>query len=73
MKENIILSKNGIMINVDVSVKKNNTYVNKIVLGILLHDKYLECIIDDDSVITCDEFVEETKTIETNFNEKSSL
>ena len=72
MEENIILIKNGIMINVDVSVKKN-IYVNKIVLGILLHDKYLECIIDDDSVITCDEFVEETKTIETNFNEKISL
>ena len=42
--------------------------------------KYLASIIDD-SVITCDEFIDaraklcnkETKTVPTNFNEKSSL
>ena len=31
--------------------------------------KYLPNIIDD-SVITCDDIIEETKTIPTNFNEK---
>ena len=35
--------------------------------------KYLASIIDDDSVITCDEIIEQTKTIPTNFNEKSTL
>ena len=32
--------------------------------------KYLASIIEDDSVITYDEIIEETKTIPTNFNEK---
>ena len=32
--------------------------------------KYLSSIIDDDSVITCDEIIEETKAIPANFNEK---
>ena len=42
MEKNVILIKSGIMINVDVSVKKKkNIYVNKIILGILL---YLESI-----------------------------
>ena len=31
--------------------------------------KYLASI-NDDSVITCDEIIEETKTVPTNFNEK---
>ena len=31
--------------------------------------KYLASIIDD-SVITCDEIIEETNTVPTNFNEK---
>ena len=31
--------------------------------------KYLVSITDDDSVITCDEIIEETKIIPTNFNE----
>ena len=45
--------------------------VAKIIFGILLHviDKYLASIIDD-SVITCDEVIEETKTFQTHFNEK---
>ena len=34
------------------------------------NDKYLANIIDDNSVITYDEIIEETKTIPTNFNEK---
>ena len=33
------------------------------------NDKYLASIIDD-SVIMCDEIIEETKTVKTNFNEK---
>ena len=32
--------------------------------------KYLTSIIDDDSVITCDEIIKEAKTISANFNEK---
>ena len=35
------------------------------------NEKYLASIIDD-SVITCDEIIEETKTIPTNFNEKNT-
>ena len=34
------------------------------------NDKYLASIIDD-SVITCDEIIEETNSIPTNFNEKN--
>ena len=33
------------------------------------NDKYLASTIDD-SVIMCDEIIEETKTVKTNFNEK---
>ena len=33
--------------------------------------KYLESFIDD-SVIKCDEIIEETKTVPTNFNEKNA-
>ena len=36
MEENVIQINNGIMINVDVSVK-NIMYVKKIIFGILLH------------------------------------
>ena len=35
--------------------------------------KYLESIIIDDSVITCDEIIEETKSISTNSNEKKII
>ena len=34
--------------------------------------KYLASIIDD-SVVTCDEIIEETKTVKTNFNEKNII
>ena len=34
--------------------------------------KYLASIIDN-SVVTCDEIIEETKTVKTNFNEKSII
>ena len=33
------------------------------------NEKYLATIIDD-SIITCDEIIEEIKTVQTNFNEK---
>ena len=36
------------------------------------NNKYLACIIDD-SVIACDEIIEETKSIPTNFNKKCNL
>ena len=65
MEENVIQIKSEIMINVDSSVK--NIYVKKIIFGILLHA--LASIIDD-SVITRDEIIEETKPVPINFNEK---
>ena len=34
--------------------------------------KYLESIIED-LVITCDEIIEETKTVRRNFNEKNEI
>ena len=36
MKENVILTKSEIMINVNVSVR-NTIYVKRIIFGILLH------------------------------------
>ena len=36
------------------------------------NDKYLASIIDN-SVVTCDEIEEETKTVTTNFNKKKSM
>ena len=36
------------------------------------NNKYLASIIDN-SVVTCDEIEEETKTVTTNFNEKKSM
>ena len=60
------MEENVIMINVDSSVK-NIVYVKKIIFGILLHA--LASIIDD-SVITRDEIIEETKPVPINFNEK---
>ena len=56
MIESVIQIKSGIMINFDVSVK-NIIYVKKSTFGILLHDKYLESILDN-SVITCDEIID---------------
>ena len=37
-----------------------------------LNGKYLTSIIDDDSMITCNKIIEETKAVPTNFNEKSA-
>ena len=77
MVENVIQIKSGITINVGASVcekirvcKKDSiwrpaTYSCK-------NGEYLACIIDN-SVITYDEIIEETKTVTTNFNEKNEI
>ena len=68
IEENVIQIQSGITI-------KNIMYVKKIIFRILLatcsceNGKYLASIIDD-SVITCEEIIEETKTVPTSFNEK---
>ena len=63
--------------NVNVKIKTNIVSAKKIICGILLHvvnikytnSKYVGSIIDD-SVITCDETIEETKAISISFSEK---
>ena len=63
--------------NVKVKMKTNIVCAKKIICGILLHvvnikytnSKYVGSIIED-SVITCDETIEETKRVSTSFNEK---
>ena len=90
MVENVIQIKSVIKINVDVSVK-NIIYVKKNYIWnpakcSCENGKYLANIVDDDSVIRCDEIIdadaepksydkaksfgEETKAISTNFNGK---
>ena len=71
--KNVIQINGGITMNVDVSVK-NIMYVKKIICGIFLHlvEKIRNILasINDNSIITCDEIIEEeTKTVTTNFNE----
>ena len=65
MEENLIQIKGAIMINVDVSIK-NIIHVKKILWNSAAwsreNGKYLASVIDD-SVITCDEIIEETKII----------
>ena len=72
MKENVIQIKSGMMINVNASVK-NIIYVRDYIWNPATcsceNGKHLSSIIDD-SVITCDEIIEETKTIAASFNEK---
>ena len=72
MVENEIQITTGITTNVDGN-GKNIIYVEKIVFGILLHAfaKMIASFIKD-SMIMCDEIIEETKNIPTNFNEKSN-
>ena len=74
--EHVIQIKSGITINVGASVKikKKHSVCKKRLYwspGICCckNSKYLASIISD-SVITCDEIVEETKTVPTSFNEK---
>ena len=54
----------------NIYVKKN--YIWNPAICSCENDQYLSSIIDN-SVITCDEITEETKTVATNFNEKSNL
>ena len=68
MEENIIQIKSKIMIHVDASVKK--ILLNPATCS-CKNGKNLASIIDD-SVITWNEIIEETKTIRTNFNEKNA-
>ena len=78
--ENAIQIKTGITINVNASVKikkKKNCACEKDYIWYLVtcsceNGKYLASVIYD-SVITCDEIIEETKRVTTIFNEKSSL
>ena len=69
MVENVIQIKSGITINVGASVKilKNIVCAKKIIFGILLHVvEKMESIIDN-SVITCDEMINTTKTVPANY------
>ena len=63
---NVIQIKSGIMVNVKASVK-NIIYVKKIIFGILPYSckngKHLAYVIDDNSVITCDEIIKETQKL----------
>ena len=73
MEENVFQIKNGIKINVEASLKsiiyvKKKDYIWDPVTCSCENGKYLASIIDD-SVITCDEIIEETKTSPTNLNE----
>ena len=80
MGENVIRINDGITINVDVSVKKHiceKKYIWNPATCSCKNGKYLASIMDD-SAITCDEIIDmkaklndkETKTVQTNFNEK---
>ena len=76
MVESVIRIKSGITINVDTGVE-NIIYVKKNYIWnpttcSCENGKYLANIIDD-SVITCDEIIEDTKSIPTNFNEKTII
>ena len=73
MVKSIIQIESGITINVDASVKNiisvKKYYVWNPATSSCENGKYLVSFIDD-SVITCDEIIEEIKTIPTIFNEK---
>ena len=80
MGENVIQINDGITINVDVSVKKHiceKEYIWIPAICSCENGKYLASIMND-SAIACDEIIdmeaksndEETKTVQTNFNEQ---
>ena len=73
MGKNVIQIKSGITINIDMSVKHHSIcekyYFWNPAICSYKSDKHLASIID--SVITCNKVIKETKTISTNFNEKS--
>ena len=75
MEELVIQINGGIMINVDVGVKKRHVcekdYIWNAVTYKCEKGKYLASFMDN-SVITCDEIIESYNK-DTNFNEKSNL
>ena len=76
MVEFVIHIKSGVTINVDVSAKKHHIlkkdYVWNPATCSCKNVKYLASFIGN-SMIMCDEIIEEVKTILTILNEKSSL
>ena len=79
MIESVIQIKSGIKINVGASIKtkkKHRLYKKDYIWNpptcSCENGKYLARI-NNDSVITCDEIKEETKTVATNFNEKNVI
>ena len=76
MVENDVQSKSGITLNVDVNVKirKNIMYAKKDYIWNHAgcsdkNSKYLGSICDD-SVVMCDDTIDTTKIVPTNFNVK---
>ena len=73
MVENVTEIKRITNVDASVKIKKTLHEQKKLYLEPCTcsceDGKYLESIIDD-SVITCDEIIEETKIIPTNFSEK---
>ena len=67
MVENVILIENLITTHAVVSVKMRKTIMRtkKIIFGVLLNSKYVESIYIDNSMITCDEIIETTKSTST--------
>ena len=77
MVQNVTWIKSGIMVNVNVSVKiwksimcvKKFIFWNPALETICQNGKYLGSVTDN-SVITCDEIMEEWKTFQKNYNKK---
>ena len=73
--ENVIQINSGIMMNINVSVNiLNNICVQKNYIWNTAtcnceNSKYVGSVTDN-SIIRCDEIIEEIKTIQTNFNEE---
>ena len=73
---NVIQIKSGTTVNVSVSAKiRENMCMKKYFwypsTCACENGKYLENIIDD-TVVTCNEIIESTKTVPTNFNKKET-
>ena len=76
MVESLIQIKNGIMVSVDANVEKHLICAKYCIWNPGTHScekgKYLASI-NYDLMIMCNETIETTKTIPTNFNAKSNL
>ena len=76
MVENVIQIKSGITINVGASVKKHRAcekdYIWNPATCSCENGKYLASITDN-SMTACDEIIEETGTVTTNFNDKNVI